>query len=129
MMFRIIRLSFGDVFRPELRSLLLKSMGLAILFLFLIWLGVQWLAAQAITLPYAWLDLGLSILASVGLFLIAIYFVPAVTSLVAGFFLDDIAKHIERIHYGEVGVGKEMAVLPSLILAVQFTFLVIPCSL
>ena len=128
-MVQILVLSFRDVFRPELRGLLFRAAGIAALVLFLLWAGLQWLAGASIALPHAWLDGGLTILASLGLFLIAIYFVPAATSLVAGLFLDDIARRVEVHHYGPEAEGKAMDLLPAMVTSVQFTLVVIIMNL
>ena len=57
-MFRLISISFADVFRPELRVWLFRSVAIAIAGLFLVWYGLQWLAGSSIALPYDWLDTG-----------------------------------------------------------------------
>lgn len=128
-MLRILGLAFRDVLRPELRAYLWRSVGLAVLVLMAVWAILQTLAGLSIDLAYGWLDTGLTVLAGLGLFLVAIYFVPAATSLVAGLFLDAVAEKVERLHYGEAHVGREMPVLESVVTAVQFTILVVIMNL
>jgi len=101
------------VSRP-FRTVLLKSAGLAVLFLvilgvaldrLLIWLsgaGGQWLEAtlgSAAHWPVAVLGWAIAIVLGLGLVVGIIFLMPAVTSLVAGFFSDEIAELVERTHY------------------------------
>jgi CysZ protein len=96
------------------RTVLLKSAGLAVLLLVvlgvvldraLVWLsgsGGQWLETTLGTVAH-WpvLILGWIIAIALGLGLVAgaIFLMPAVTSLVAGFFSDEIADLVERQYY------------------------------
>jgi CysZ protein len=106
--------ALAQIFTPPFRTVLLKSIGLAIGFLvlmgialdqLLLWLtgaGGQWLENSFGTLvhwPVVALGWVLAFALGFGLFLGAIFLMPAVTSLVAGFFADEIAEHVEREHY------------------------------
>jgi len=106
--------ALGQILTPPFRKVLLKSIGLAIALLFVIgvllnwllqWLtgeGSQWLETSVGTLahyPVLVLGWALAIAIGLGLFAGAIFLMPAVTSLVAGFFSDEIAEHVEREYY------------------------------
>ena len=125
----MISKSFADVFRPELRKVLWRSIAIALMVLFAIWFGLQKLAGVSIELSYSWLDWGLTLLASLAILAVAIYMVPTTTALVAGIFLDDIAQDVERLHYGEANVGKAMDLTAGLINAVRFGALVLGLNL
>ena len=99
---------------PPFRTVLLKSAGLAVLFLLvlgvaldwlLIWLsgaGGQWLETtlgSAAHWPVAVLNWALAIALGLGAVVGVIFLMPAVTSLVAGFFSDEIADLVERTYY------------------------------
>jgi uncharacterized protein involved in cysteine biosynthesis len=106
--------ALGQILTPPFRKVLFKSIGLAIAFLFMIgillnwllqWLtgeGGQWVETTLGSLAHwpvlvlGWL---LAIAIGLGLFLGAIFLMPAVTSLVAGFFADEIAENVEREYY------------------------------
>ncbi len=106
--------ALSQMVSPPFRAVLLKSVGLAIVFLavfaiglygLLDWLGdegVTWMegaigpAAQRPLAILAWIA---AIAIGIGLFAGAIFLMPAVTSLVAGFFADDIAAEVERLYY------------------------------
>jgi CysZ protein len=107
-------LALGQIFTRPFRTMLLKSIGLAIGFLILlgvfldrllVWLtgaGGQWIEGTLGSLahwPVVALGWILAIGLGFGLFFGAIFLMPAVTSLVAGFFADEIAEHVECEHY------------------------------
>jgi CysZ protein len=104
----------GQMFTPPFRAVLLKAAGLAIvllgvvvvvLFRVLEWLsetGTRWLEGAIGPIahaPIAALDWIVAIALGVGLFTGAIMLMPAVTSLVASFFADEIAALVEKSYY------------------------------
>jgi CysZ protein len=106
--------SLDQMFSPPFRTVLLKSAGLAILFLavaaivmfrLLEWLsvaGMGWLEGTIGSTahgPLAVLGWIVAIALSLGLFTGAILLMPAATALVASFFADEIAERVERSHY------------------------------
>jgi uncharacterized protein involved in cysteine biosynthesis len=113
-MFNAALMALSQMFSPSFRSVLLKSIGLALIFLIVLgiildrtfsWLngtGSQWLEASGGALfhwPIVALGWVLTIAVGIGLFAGAIFLMPAVTSLVASFFSDEIADHVEQFHY------------------------------
>lgn len=118
--------ALAQMFSPPFRTVLLKSIGLALLFIVLIGIGLQrvfaWLAANggvwaesaigsAAHWPvtaFVWL---LSILASLGIIVGAVFLMPAVTAVVASFFVDEIAGQVEREHYSSEPVGRPLPFL------------------
>jgi uncharacterized protein involved in cysteine biosynthesis len=106
--------ALSQMFTPPFRTVLLKSVGLAILLLFLFGFGMQrllaWLSAQGagylegVTGPGMQAPLNallwvLAIAGGFGLFFAAIFIMPAVTAFVASFFSDEIAAEVEHVHY------------------------------
>lgn len=99
---------------PPMRSILWRSIGLALVLItvlavalqrFLSWLatsGEGWAeaalgpAAHTPLYVLAWI---VSLAAGLGVVFGAIFLMPAITSLVAGFFVDEIADHVERDYY------------------------------
>jgi CysZ protein len=88
--------AFAQIFTPPFRATLLKSLALTIVLLILIWFGLDRLAAAFIRVETSWLATALSWLVGLGLVAGLIFLVAPVTSLVAGFFLDDMAAIVER---------------------------------
>src|SRR5215204_6125456 len=98
---------------PPFRTVLMKSVGLALLLLVLLGIGLQRLFAAGLRSGTAWLEstfdgahhiafdvvqFTLAVLASLGVVAGMVLLVPAVTALVASFFADEIAAHVELTH-------------------------------
>lgn len=113
----MIRAAFNalsQMLTPPFRAILLKSAGLALLFLAvsaagLFWLfdwlgseGMSWMegsigpASHGPIMVLGWI---VAIALGFGLFAGAIFLMPAVTALVAGIFADDIAAEVEHLYY------------------------------
>jgi uncharacterized protein involved in cysteine biosynthesis len=96
------------------RTVLWKSIGLAVVFLVLVGIGLQRLLSMLLHSGTVWaeatigasshttldlIQLGLSIIAGLGVIAGMIFLMPAVAALVASFFADEIAEHVERRYY------------------------------
>jgi CysZ protein len=121
--------AFAQIFTPPFRATLLKSLGLTIGLLIVIWLGLDRLAIYLIPLEKGWLATILSIIVGLGLVVGLAFLVAPVTSLVAGFFLDDIAALVERTIDPAGPVGKPIPVAASAIFALRFAGLSILVNL
>ncbi|HEY8579208.1 MAG TPA: sulfate transporter family protein [Beijerinckiaceae bacterium] len=85
-----------QIFSPPYRSVLWKTLALTLALLAVAWVGLDRLIVSYIAAPYPWLATTLSILTGLGLFVGLAFLVAPVSSLVAGFFLDDLAELAER---------------------------------
>jgi uncharacterized protein involved in cysteine biosynthesis len=106
--------ALSQILSPPMRSILWRSIGLALVLVTVLAIALQrllsWFAshgegwAEAILGPtfhtplnvFAWV---VSIAAGLGVVLGGIFLMPAITSLVASFFVDEVADHVEREHY------------------------------
>lgn len=106
--------ALSQILSPPMRSILWRSIGLALVLVVVLAVGLQrllsWLAtagegwAEAMLGPsfqtpldiFAWF---VSIAAGLGVLLGAIFLMPAITSLVASVFVDEVADHVEREYY------------------------------
>src|SRR5215469_18028341 len=106
--------ALSQMLSPPMRSILWRSIGMALVLIVVLAVGLQrllsWLAtsgevwAEAMLGPGAHTPLNvvawiLSIAAGLGVVLGGIFLMPAITSLVASIFVDDVAEHVEREHY------------------------------
>ena len=106
--------ALSQILSPPMRSILWRSIGLALVLITVLAIGLQrllsWFAtygegwAEAMLGPGAHTPLNVlawvvSIAAGLGVVLGAIFLMPAITSLVASFFVDDVADLVEREHY------------------------------
>jgi CysZ protein len=88
--------AFAHIFTPAFRAVLLKSLALTVALLILAWFALDRLAVSFLGVGPAWLSAALAILAGLGIFIGLAFLVAPITSLTAGFFLDDIALIVER---------------------------------
>jgi CysZ protein len=98
------RAALAQVLSPPFRAVLWKSLGLTIALLLFIWVVLTrvfsvWLGSANLSESYPWLDAYAVLLAGFGLLVGLAYLIPAVSMLVAGFFLDDVAATVERESY------------------------------
>ena len=126
--------ALSQMFSPPFRSVLLKSIGLALILIVIIGIGLQhllaWLAGAGEGLaenalgpgahaPLALLSFVLTIATSLGIIAGSVLLMPAVTALVASFFVDDIALEVERSCYPGEPVGKPLPLLRAVIEGVR----------
>ncbi len=94
------------IFTPPFRAVLWKTLGFTLLILILIWVGLDKFLISFVAVPYPWLATTLSILTGIGLVFGLAFLVAPVSSLVAGFYLDELADIVEReISPGHVGTA------------------------
>ena len=109
-----------QILSPAMRTILWRSIGLALVLITVLAIGLQrllsWFAeygegwAEGLLGPgfhtplnvLAWI---VSIAAGLGVVLGGIFLMPAITSLVASVFVDDVADHVERKHYPAERLG------------------------
>ena len=86
--------AFAQIFSPPLRKVMWKSLFLTAAVLLALALCLDRLAASIMPLGPAWLTWFLSIAVAVGLLAGVILLAPPTASLVAGFYLDDVAASV-----------------------------------
>src|SRR3977135_817465 len=99
---------------PPMRSILWRSIGLALVLIVVLAIGLQRLLSWFATSGEGWAEamlgpgfhtplsiLGWSVFTAAGLGVVfgAVFLMPAITSLVASVFVDEVADHVEREHY------------------------------
>lgn len=122
--------AFMQVFSPTLRGVLWKSAGLAIALLIVLGIGLNLLLGWFVDLPtHPWLETTIAVMAGLGIVFGALYLVPAVSSLVAGLFLDDVAEAVERASYPADAPGMAQPVARAIGYSVRFFLLVLAVNL
>jgi CysZ protein len=106
--------ALSQILSPPMRSILWRSIGLALVLIAVLAVGLQRLLSWLATSGEAWAEalLGpsfqtplnilawiISIAAGLGVVFGAVVLMPAITSLVASVFVDEVADHVEREHY------------------------------
>jgi CysZ protein len=106
--------ALSQILSPPMRSILWRSVGLALVLIVVLAIGLQRLLSWFAVYGEAWAEamLGpgfqtplnalawiISIAAGLGVVFGAVFLMPAITSLVASVFVDEVADHVEREHY------------------------------
>lgn len=106
--------ALSQMMSPPMRSILWRSIGLALVLIVMLAIGLQRLLSWFATYGEVWLEglLGpswhsslevlawiISIAAGLGVVFGSVFLMPAITSLVASFFVDDVADVVEREYY------------------------------
>ncbi|MCG2631081.1 sulfate transporter family protein [Bradyrhizobium sp. WYCCWR 13023] len=106
--------ALSQMMSPPMRSILWRSIGLALVLIVVLAIGLQRLLTWFATYGEVWLEglLGpswhsslevlawiISIAAGFGVVFGSVFLMPAITSLVASFFVDDVADIVEREYY------------------------------
>lgn len=130
--------SLSQMLSPPFRAILLKSVGLALVLIFVIGFSLHrllvWLAdageiwaegmlgqgAHTALVIVAWI---LSIAAGLGIVVGSIFLMPAVTALVASFFVDDIALEVERRDYPDEPTGQPLPLMLSIWVGIRAALL------
>jgi CysZ protein len=132
--------ALSQMFSPPFRSVLLKSIGLALILIVIMGIGLHhvlaWLAGTGegwaenalgpnAHTPLAILAVVVTIAASLGIIAGSVFLMPAVTALVASFFADDIALEVERSRYPGEPEGKPLPLLRAVIEGVRTALLAV----
>ena len=115
--------AFAQIFSPPFRSVMGKSLGLTTAILVLAGVALDRLALSYVHVGPAWLGAILSAVVAFGLVVGMIFLAPPTASLVAGFYLDDIAAIVERTIDPAATPGRPLPLGPSLMLGLRFALL------
>jgi uncharacterized protein involved in cysteine biosynthesis len=106
--------ALSQILSPPMRSILWRSIALALVLIVVLAVGLQRLLSWLATSGEVWAEAALgpsfqtplnilawiiSIAAGLGVVFGAVVLMPAITSLVASVFVDEVADHVEREHY------------------------------
>jgi CysZ protein len=132
--------ALSQMFSPPFRTVLLKSIGLALILIVLIGIGLHhllgWLTGAGEGLaenalgpgahtPLSILAFVVSVAAGLGIVVGSVFLMPAVTALVASFFVDDIALEVERSRYPDEPPGKPLPLMRAAIEGVRTALMAI----
>ena len=120
--------AFEELFTPAFRSVLLKCVGFTIGLLIVLIIGIEWTFSHFVQWP-SWVEKTMEWLGGLALVVGSIFLIPAVSSLIAGLYVDDIAAEVERTAYPQDPPGKELATLPAIGLALKFFIVVLAVNI
>jgi len=120
--------AFQELFTPPFRAVLWKCVGFTIALLALLIVAVEWSFSHFVQWP-GWVEKTMEWLGGLALVVGSIFLIPAVSSLIAGLYVDDIAAEVERTAYPQDPPGKELATLPAIGLALKFFIVVLAVNI
>ena len=112
--------AFSEIFTPPFRTVFWKVLGFTAALLLLAVVGLHHLLLSLVALPYPWLQMLASILASLGLVVGSVFLVAPTSAIVAGFFIDDLAERVERDVDPHGTPGRPISIAASIWLGVRF---------
>jgi CysZ protein len=115
--------AFAEIFSPPFRRVMWKSLALTAAILVLAGLGLDRLALSFAHVGPAWLSAILSVVVAFGLFVGMIFLAPPTASLVASFYLDDVAAMVERTIDPHGPPGRPLPLAPSVMMGIRFAVL------
>lgn len=116
--------ALGLLASSHVRSVLLKSVGLTLALLIVLIIAIETLFGALANLP-GWIELAAQIVGGLGLVVASVFLVAPITSLIAGFYLDDIAARVEASDYPADPPGQELSTAAAVGLSLKFGLLVI----
>lgn len=120
--------AFQEVFSPPFRAVMVKSVGFTIALLAGLIVAVQWSFTHFVTWP-DWIETAIQWLGGLALVAASIFLIAPVTSLIAGLYLDDIAAKVEQANFPNDPPGRELPIVKSVWLAINFFVVVLLVNL
>jgi CysZ protein len=115
--------SFNDILSPPFRGVMVKSVALTIAVLAIVGLLLDKFALSFVVTAHGWLATAISIVIGLGLIAGLVLLAAPTTSLVASFFLDEIAALVERQVDPTGPRGRPAPALESALASVRFAVL------
>jgi CysZ protein len=128
MLFSAAFAAWRQILSPPFRRILMRSVSLTLLCLALLWLALTglvgvWLEGHPLSADYPILDGFAFFLAGAGLFIALAYLMPAVSALLAGFFIDEAAEIVEKRDFPQDPPGKPVTFAASMLQGARFALL------
>lgn len=115
--------AFLEILSPPFRATLAKVLALTVAVLALAIWALHHVLLGLVTLPSSWLATLVSILTGLGLVAGSVFLVGPVSALVAGFFIDGLADHVERDIDPSARPGRPLPALWAIALGARFALL------
>jgi CysZ protein len=109
-----------QIFTRPFRLVFWKSIGLTCLLLAFLWGILEHLIVIYVHVPWTWLATLIHILTGLGLVIGAAFLVTPIAFVVAGFFFDELADHVEAEIAGPNGCGRAMPFAPAMAIGLKF---------
>ena len=117
--------AWRQVLFGPLRRILWRTLGLTVALLVLLWFALTrllkfYIEGGQFALDHPWIEGFAFFFAGAGLVVALVYFLPAVSALVAGYFLDDAAGIVERADFATDPPGQPLPLGRALLYGLRF---------
>jgi CysZ protein len=117
--------AWRQILSRPFRKILWRSLALTVALLALVWFGLtrlfsHYLQGHPLSVDYPILDGFAFFLAGAGLFVALAYVLPAISAVVAGYFLDDAAEIVERTDFPDDPPGRALPLGQALLYGLRF---------
>jgi len=119
----------ADLFEPHQRRVLVLSLLGAIGLLLALWLGATWLLQLIHFTGFAWLDRTIGVLGSAGALVLAWLLFPAMSALIAGFFVASVARAVEQQHYPDLPPPRHQTLAENVTISLRLGLLALVINL
>ena len=110
----------AEIFTPPFRAVLAKTLGLTVLLLTFCAVGLEKLAMAYLVTPWHWASTALQVVTGLGLVVAVAVLVTPVAFVVAGFFFDELADHVETDLAGPAGRGRPLPIGEATLIGLKF---------
>lgn len=133
----VVRSAFAalrQVLSPALRRMVLRAVGLTLVLILLVWALLtkgfaSLLESYPLSRDYPVVDGFVYFMTGAGLLVALVYFLPAISALVGGFFVDDAAAIVERSDYPGDPPGAPLPLGTSVAFGLRFALLALVVNL
>ena len=110
----------AEILTPPFRAVLAKTLGLTLLLLVFCAVGLEKLAMAYLVTPWHWASTALQVVTGLGLVVAGAVLVTPVAFVVAGFFFDELADHVEADLAGPEGRGRPLPIGEATLIGLKF---------
>ena len=117
--------TLGQITDPRIRSILWKTLLLALGLFILLFMGVGVVLSETQFFAMGWLESTMEWLGGIATLVLAWILFPSVVVLILSFFLEDVAQAVENRHHPDLGPARVQPWREVVVIAVKFAFIAI----
>jgi uncharacterized protein involved in cysteine biosynthesis len=117
--------TLGQITDPRIRSILWKTLLLALSLFILLFMGVGVVLSEIQFFAIGWLESTLELLGGIATLVLAWILFPSVVVLILSFFLENVAQAVENRHHPDLGPARVQPWREVVVIAVKFALITI----
>lgn len=117
--------TLGQITDPRIRSILWKTLLLALGLFILLFMGVGVMLSETQFFAMGWLESTMEWLGGIATLVLAWILFPSVVVLILSFFLEDVAQAVEDRHHPDLGPARVQPWREVVVIAMKFAFIAI----